>query len=238
MLKSLNPLNHYPHYDTTQPLPRQLSTSDHSPFITIKSPVCCKFNYRKAKDVLFDTDGYPISWGTARASHRIPFPCNFYYFEVKILDSGTANEIEIGISRDGLGRGLNVGAKGKGYRSNGKFYEETQETYSIEFGPSFRKDDVLGCGVLKRHCNSNEDSENKGYYDVFFTNNGKLVGLTNEPADDTWTWFPTVSLHSRNSKLQMNFGDQPFIFDIGECKDIIHYPNNRKKMLYTFQIIY
>ena len=197
ILKSLNPgVN-----NIFAPLPSQLSTTDDSPYITIKSPVCSKLNFPKAK-----LDGR-VNWGVAKASDPIPSTCNLYYFEVKILNDGKTKEIEIGIATDKLNYTKNVGYKENciGYRGNdGKLYEWNQQNAGREYGETFGKDDVIGCGV-------NSQTKN-----VFFTKNGMIIGLTNKPFDANKNWFPAVSLHSKNAKVEINFGEDLFLFDI--CK--------------------
>ena len=250
--------------ETLAPLPSQLSTTDDSPYITIKSPTCCKYNFSKAihdvvahkiseeksdsygedeedeedkhstgnndvmtcslsncckcnssetKDVLVDKEGRLINWGVARASHPIPSTCNLYYFEVKIVNDGKTKEIEIGIATDTLNY-INIvewnnGRRCIGYRGNdGKLYEWIEyvgkEYDGKEYGPTFEIGDVIGCGV---------NLQTKG---VFFTKNGMIIGLTNEYFEDNKTWFPAVSLHAKNAKVELNFGEHVFMFDI--CK--------------------
>lgn len=250
VLKSLNPRVN----EILAPLPSQLSTTDYSPYITIKSPNCCKYNFPKAihdivahkiseedsdsygedeeeedknstgnndvkkcsisncckcnssetKDDLVDKEGRLINWGVARASHPIPSTCNLYYFEVKILNDGKTKEIEIGIATDELNYTKNVGYEENciGYRgNNGKLYEQN---YGRAYGATFGKDDVVGCGF-------NLQTNN-----VFFTKNGVIIGLINQGFNDNKNWFPAVSLHSKKTKVEINFGEDRFLFDI--CK--------------------
>ena len=241
--------------DAQAPLPSQLSATDESPYIIIKSPNCCKYNYAKAihdflnhkiseeegdsdssgdnavkkcslsnccnynssEIKLVDKYQRPVNWGLARASHPIPSTCNLYYFEVKILNDGKTKEIEIGVL-DGDMAGLdfteNFGYDwdGIGYRGNdGKLYvstygEKMETIYAYrEYGETFGKDDVIGCGInVKTNC-------------FFFTKNGDLIGLINfHKHNHKWKLFPAVRLHAKNAKVEANFGEDRFLFDV--CK--------------------
>ena len=229
--------------DKQAPLPSYLTVDDYSCLLTLKSPICCKYNYpnaihkfltskiidneetndssddNKVKkrslsnccncnssdsiDALVDEEGRLTNWGVASASHPIPSTCNLYYYEVKILNDGKTKEIEIGIAMKEW-PWENVGYyHGIGYRGNdGKLYVNSD--CGKEYGLAFGKNDVIGCGI------------NLQTKDVFFTRNGMIIGLTNEHFDDTKNWLPAVSLHAKNAKVEFNFGNEPFMFDI--CK--------------------
>jgi len=47
---------------------------------------------------------------------------------------------------------------------------------------------------------------------VYFTKNGKFVGSA--PKDVNGPLYPTIGLHSPNEKVDVNFGQRPFVFDI------------------------
>ena len=187
--------------DAKAPLPNQLSTTDESAFITFKSTLCCKYNYPKAIAVTSEKD---LMWGLARASHALPSFCRLFYYEVKILHDGKTKEIEIGIT-DEVDYQSNVGNNGIGYRGcNGMLYDLNSDKGTI-FGPTFAKDDVIGCGM-----NLTTDQ-------VFFTKNGKIIGLTNYFFNpESKSVFPAVSLKAKNAKVEINFGELPFLFEI--CK--------------------
>ena len=187
--------------DAIKPLPNQLLITDESTFITFKSKFCCKYNYPKART---GTSRKDLIWGLARASHPLPTFCRLFYYEVKILHDGKTKEIEIGITEK-EDYESNVGYDGIGYRGcNGMLYESIASNGRV-FGPTFAKADVIGCGV---NLTTNQ---------VFFTKNGEMIGLTNQylsPGD--LSWFPAVSLKAKNAKVEINFGELPFIFEI--CK--------------------
>ena len=143
-------------------------------------------------------------WGLARASHPLPTFCRLFYYEVKILHDGKTKEIEIGITEK-EDYESNVGYDGIGYRGcNGMLYESFVRN-GTSFGPTFAKADVIGCGV-----NLTTDQ-------VFFTKNGEIIGLTNDYFNpECSSCFPAVSLKAKNAKVEINFGELPFIFEI--CK--------------------
>ena len=139
--------------------------------------------------------------------------CEFFYYGVKILNDGKTKEIEIGatcitpISNPKIDDEKNVGHYGIGYRgNNGMLYEYGNK--GTVFGPSFKTDDVIGFGA------------NLITNDVFFTKNGKMIGFASENITNIsrngYEWFPAVSLHSKTAKVEINFGENPFIFNIRE----------------------
>ena len=145
-------------------------------------------------------------WGLARASHPLPTFCRLFYYEVKILHDGKTKEIEIGITEK-EDYEFNVGMDGIGYRGcNGMLYKSIARN-GTSFGPTFAKADVIGCGV------------NLTTHQVFFTKNGEIIGFTRHYFDTALgfsSWFPAVSLKAKNAKVEINFGELPFLFEI--CK--------------------
>ncbi|XP_042491633.1 ran-binding protein M homolog [Macadamia integrifolia] len=68
------------------------------------------------------------------------------------------------------------------------------------FGPTFTSGDTVGGGI------------NYASQEFFFTKNGKLVGTVYK--DVKGPLFPTISVHSQNEEVNVNFGQQPFVFDV------------------------
>ena len=83
------------------------------------------------------------------------------------------------------------------------------------YGPAFTQGDVVGCGI-----NFNRD-------EIFFTKNGKYLGsaFTHIPAN----LYPTVALHSQEEKVTVNFGANPFKFDIDSYIEVTTRPKKKKK---------
>ena len=115
----------------------------------------------------------------------------------------------IGIGLTGKGSKLNQmpgwSKKTIGYHGdNGLVYSNSiQNKKGLDYGPTFGKDDVIGCGV---------DFESNT---VFFTKNGRSFGI----AKRNWPkqlWYPTIGLHSLNERVKVNFGEDKFVFNISK----------------------
>jgi hypothetical protein len=75
------------------------------------------------------------------------------------------------------------------------------KTKGDSFGIKFKQKDVVGCG----------------YYfaknSIFYTINGRFLGWAFKNVEFN-NYYPTISLHSLNDKVTVNFGKKNFIFDI------------------------
>lgn len=121
---------------------------------------------------------------------------------MEIGDESTKHDITIGLSDKEFVMNKQCGTTSKsfGYHSEAKIYhDKTKEN----FQPKFRGKDIIGCGYYF----------SKG--SIFFTVNGRFVNwaFTKVAFDN---YFPTVSLHSLNDKITINFGREKFCFDIEE----------------------
>jgi Ran-binding protein 9/10 len=69
------------------------------------------------------------------------------------------------------------------------------------FGPFFTSHDVIGCGF------------NLFTNEIFYTKNGRHIGVAFEDVPCV-PLYPSVSMHSQGECVRMNFGQEPFRFDI------------------------
>jgi hypothetical protein len=90
-------------------------------------------------------------------------------------------------------------SKSYGYHSDGKVFHD--KTKGDNFGIKFKQKDIIGCGYYF--------SKNS----IFYTINGKFLGWAFKNVEAN-AYFPTISLHSLNDKVTVNFGKKNFIFDI------------------------
>jgi len=90
-------------------------------------------------------------------------------------------------------------SKSYGLHSDGKTFHDKSKGDSLT--NKFKTKDVIGCGF---YFSKNE---------IFFTINGKFINRAIYKVDYN-NYYPTVSLHSLNEKISINFGKQNFLFDI------------------------
>ena len=75
------------------------------------------------------------------------------------------------------------------------------QTWGKKYGPTFKKNDIVGCGV---------NLENQT---CFYTLNGSYLGIAFREVPITGL-IPTVGLGSEDEELEVNFGQNPFTYDI------------------------
>jgi serine/threonine-protein phosphatase 6 regulatory ankyrin repeat subunit B len=127
----------------------------------------------------------------------------YYYFEITIKDRGLHGYIGIGFTNEDFKNYRLPGWESNSYGyhgDDGKLFHGPLMP-SIDFGPTFSTNDIVGAGIdhLKQK--------------IFFTKNGKLVGhyIPNDVKD---TLYPTIGLHSRGEKVEVNFGQQEFAYNL------------------------
>ncbi|XP_047307102.1 ran-binding protein M homolog isoform X2 [Impatiens glandulifera] len=143
--------------------------------------------------------GYDV--GVVQANHPAPVKRFLYYFEMSVQNAGARGLVSIGFTTKDFtmckqpGWEVNSygyhGDDGLLYRGHGK-----GET----FGPTYTAGDTVGSGI------------NYATKELFFTKNGVVVGSVHK--DVMSPLFPTVAVHSLNEEITVNFGKQPFVFDI------------------------
>jgi len=85
-----------------------------------------------------------------------------------------------------------IGEEGKKMYDRGK---------AVDYGSAFVVGDVIGCGL------------HFGTQDVFFTHNGKFLGVAFARVSFQ-PYFPTISLHTSGERVSVNFGTGPFRFNL------------------------
>ncbi|XP_050375694.1 ran-binding protein M homolog [Argentina anserina] len=139
--------------------------------------------------------------GVVQANKPAPVKRLVYYFEIYVKDAGAKGQISIGFTTENFkmrrqpGWEVNScgyhGDDGLLYRGQGK---------GEAFGPTYTSDDRVGGGI------------NYASQEFFFTKNGTVVGTV--PKDMKGPLYPTIAVHSQNEEVQVNFGQQPFAFDL------------------------
>ena len=180
-------------------LPRGLSSQDKSDFVRIpkNKPYQCEYS----KTSRNNHNDYDV--GSIRSLNPIPVTCEIYYYEVKILNRGERGKIAVGLTASGTNLNRQPGWDPGTFAYHGddgcKFQEQGYN--SVPYGPKFETNDVIGCGwnFKTRTC--------------FFTRNGNFLGIAfkNMPAIKL---YPTIGMHSKNESVNVNLGQNPFMYNI------------------------
>ena len=201
-MRQLSLKEHVKTCDFKPGLPCKLSTNDKSSYIKILSDYKCEYNHVEAENASNDYDMFN-SVGSVRADN--PIPSDFqgiYYFEIKVLNKGKDGAIGIGLTAEGSALHRMPGWEYNtiGYHGDdGKFFYEAYR--GKKFGPLFKNNDIVGCGI-----NFHDMS-------VFFTQNGKYLGVAKHNLPEM-EYYPTIGVHSKYEMVQVNFGQDPFAFQI------------------------
>ncbi|KDQ54931.1 hypothetical protein JAAARDRAFT_354484 [Jaapia argillacea MUCL 33604] len=164
----------------------------------------------------------------ARTNHPIPPACGIYYYEVEIVNKGQKGHISIGcvpllILTFGyvLLRNLTFGAcrlgagdvrlsrlpgwerHSWGYHGDDGYSFAAEKT-GTPYGPRFENGDIIGCGI------------DFSQYKVFYTKNGAFLGLVFDNVGKEHDLYPSVGLRHAGESVRVNFGHEPFKFDIDD----------------------
>lgn len=142
-----------------------------------------------------------------RADHYMPALCGVYYFEVLIMNRKREDTtIGIGFSSRtvSLQRAPGWEPESWGYHGDDGHCFAAQNV-SKAYGPKFGPGDTIGCLINFR----------LGH--ALFTKNGEDLGIAFRDAnfkDAKGKLYPTVGLKKPGDHVWVNFGQQPFLFDI------------------------
>ncbi|BGP42022.1 hypothetical protein JCM10449v2_006019 [Rhodotorula kratochvilovae] len=166
-----------------------------------------------------------------RANRPVPPQAGVYYYEVEVLDKGVSGYIGIGLSDRNVPLGRLPGWEDKSYgfhADDGRAF--CSQGNGEEFGPTFSTGDVVGCGIdwtdagpprgekeraprLPGRGRADKDAQGeKGGGRVFFTKNSEFIGYAFCGLQGKL--YPTVGLRTPNEAVRVNFGAEPFRFDI------------------------
>ncbi|KAI4717084.1 SPRY-domain-containing protein [Aureobasidium sp. EXF-10727] len=137
-----------------------------------------------------------------RSDHPMPKEVGIYYFEVTVLSRGKEGLIGIGFSGPKASLNRLPGWEPESWAYHGDDGFSFSCTASGKpYGPKFAAWDVVGCGV------------NFETGSAFFTKNGVFLGeaFHNVRGDKL---YPSVGMKKNNEHLRVNFGSDPFVFDI------------------------
>uniref|UniRef100_A0A8R1HGV0 B30.2/SPRY domain-containing protein n=1 Tax=Caenorhabditis japonica TaxID=281687 RepID=A0A8R1HGV0_CAEJA len=145
--------------------------------------------------------------GVVRSDYPIPSSIGLYYFEVEIRH-GIRGCLGVGLSKEGgdLNRMPGWDPSCFGYHGDdGNFFSACG--HGSSYGPKFVTGDVIGCGI------------DTLLYHVFFTKNGKHLGIAYRGSEPFEKLYPTVGLKTPGEQLHANFGQKSFMFDYDNYRD-------------------
>ncbi|GAA5893581.1 hypothetical protein JCM6882_007855 [Rhodosporidiobolus microsporus] len=163
-----------------------------------------------------------------RANRPVPSQCGVYYFEVTVVDKGVSGYIGIGLSHRTVSLSRLPGWEENSYG----FHADDGRAFCCQgtgepFGPTFTTGDVVGCGVdwtgaggrrgERERSGPGARGREAGKGErvggrVFFTKNGDFLGYAF--CNLRGKLYPTVGLRTPNESVRVNFGADPFRFDI------------------------
>jgi hypothetical protein len=171
------------------------------------------------------TGTYRSTVGAIQANKPAPHQRLLYYFEISVKDRREEGRISIGFTDEYFDLSQQPGWEQNsiGYHGDdGNLYNEAGWE---DFGPKFSEGDTVGAGI------------NYTAQELFFTKNGKLVGTTPLDLDFTGPLYPTIGLHSENEEVQVNFGQDPFVFDV-EAVDLQEREKRRRSLESDMDVLY
>lgn len=182
--------------DEDEEAPTELNTLNSSGGFLVVSPDKLSVKYTS-----INLHGHDV--GVVQANRPAPVRRLVYYFEIFVKDAGTKGQIAIGFTTENFKMRRQPGweANSFGYHGDdGHLYRS--QLKGDAFGPTYTTGDVVGGGI------------NYASQEFFFTKNGAEVGRTCK--DIKVPLFPTISVHSQNEEVHVNFGQKPFAFDLKE----------------------
>ncbi|KAG2345325.1 SPRY-domain-containing protein [Suillus weaverae] len=136
----------------------------------------------------------------ARTIFPIPPACGIYYYEVEVTSKTNSNKGLV--SRDFKLIRLPGWEKNSwGYHGDDGSSFAAEKT-GTPYGPQFGAGDVIGCGI--------DFSQNRAFY----TKNGALLGSVFDNIGKDCDIYPAVGLCHPGESVRVNFGQDPFKFDI------------------------
>ena len=146
-----------------------------------------------------------IDYGIVQTEKEILNKRPIFYFEANIINDGEESDLLIGIGeKDITEKSIQLGltTHSYGYHSKGKSYNNKK---SNKYAETFKKGDIIGCGV---------DFINQS---IFYTKNGKFLDFAFKEINfelNKGYFYPSICMHSLNTEVKLNFGNENFKFDI------------------------
>lgn len=180
--------------EESEEAPTELDTVNSSGGFSVILPDKLSVNYANV-----NLHGHDV--GVVQANRPAPVKRLVYYFEMFVKNAGAKGQIAIGFTTDGFKMRRHPGweANSYGYHGDdGMLYRGQGK--GEQFGPTYTTGDTVGGGI------------NYASQEFFFTKNGTVVGTVYK--DVKGPLIPTIAVHSQNEEVRVNFGKEPFVFDL------------------------
>lgn len=141
--------------------------------------------------------------GVVQANRPAPVKRLVYYFEIFVKNAGAKGQIAIGFTTEGF---KNKMRRQPGWEANSYGYHGDDgllyrgQGKGEAFGPTYTVNDTVGGGI------------NYASQEFFFTKNGAVIGHVYKEVKGRL--YPTIAVHSQNEEVSVNFGKEPFVFDL------------------------
>uniref|UniRef100_I1P1A5 Uncharacterized protein n=1 Tax=Oryza glaberrima TaxID=4538 RepID=I1P1A5_ORYGL len=177
-----------------EPAPSELNTTNSSGLFAVVSTDRMSVRYLGVNQ-----HGHDV--GVVQANRPAPTRRAVYYFEMGVKNAGQKGQTSIGFTTENFKMRRQPGWESNscGYHGDdGYLYRGPGKSES--FGPKFTSGDTIGAGI------------NYFSQEFFFTKNGSLVGSFQKEIKGPL--YPTIAVHSQDEEVTVNFGKEPFCFDI------------------------
>ncbi|XP_011628600.1 ran-binding protein 10 isoform X2 [Amborella trichopoda] len=179
--------------DDEEEVPTHLNTMNSCSFLGVSTD---KLSIQYTGEALH---GHDV--GAVQSNCPAPTKRLVYYFEIFVRDAGQKGSISIGFTNERFKMRRQPGweANSYGYHGDDGLLYHGQGKGDA-FGPTFGTGDTVGGGI------------NYASNELFFTKNGGFLGSVCK--DVKGPLFPTIGVHSPREKVDVNFGQRRFVFDI------------------------
>ncbi|KIJ68831.1 hypothetical protein HYDPIDRAFT_179848 [Hydnomerulius pinastri MD-312] len=186
-------------------------TSSSSPALLLPTRWCDQFRHSHlsvcgdGRELIYQgaPGGSEKDTATARTAVPVPPACGIFYYEVEITGKASKSRVSIGFMAPEVKL-----SRLPGWEKNSWGYHGDSGTIcsgdknGTPFGSTFGVGDIIGCGI--------DFSQHK----VFYTKNGALLGTVFDNVGKDCDIFPAIGLCYTSESIHVNFGQEPFKYDI------------------------
>ncbi|KAK9796681.1 hypothetical protein WJX73_008447 [Symbiochloris irregularis] len=139
--------------------------------------------------------------GAIQGNLPVPSRCKLYYFEATVVHAGERGHIVIGFSDRAFKLSRQPGWEPNSYGYRASDGKKLHMMRLDDYSEPYTTGDTVGAGI------------HLGRQELFFTKNGKHLGVAYRHVCSV-PLFPTIGMHSKNEHVAVNFGAEPFRFNL------------------------